>query len=157
MVLQSHYRNQLTFSMESLEGAENAYKKLKNKVLSLKQDEEVNTELKNKYINKFKECLENDLNTANALTLIYEELKENTTDTTKYMIIKSFDEVLSLDLTKKNETQVDEKYIEEMITKRNNAKENKDYKTADAIRDELLSKGIILKDTREGTIYEVNR
>ena len=157
MVLQSHYRNQLTFSFESLDGAENAYKKLKNKVLSLKQDEEVDENIKNTYIAKFKECLENDLNTANAITLIYELLKENTTDTTKYVTIKSFDEVLSLDLTKKEEIQVDEAYIKEMIAKRNNAKKEKDFPTADAIRDELLSKGIILKDTREGTIYEVNK
>ena len=154
-VLQSHYRKQLTFSMESLKGAENAYKKLKNKVENLKQDESVDEEILKTYQTKFKDCLSDDLNTANALTLVYEVLKADTTDTTKYELIKYFDQVLSLDLTKKETKAVDEAYIQEMIEKRNEAKRNKDFQTADNIRNELLTKGIILKDTREGTIYEV--
>ena len=65
------------------------------------------------------------------------------------------DKVLSLDLLKKEEKEIDEAYIKEMIEKRNNAKKEKNYALADSIRDELERKGIILKDTREGTIYEV--
>ena len=155
MVLLSHYRKQLTFSFESLDGAENAYKKLKNKVSNLKEDEEIDTEIKNEFISKFKECLSDDLNTANAITLIYEILKSDTNESTKKEIIKYFDEVLSLDLTKKEAKEIDETYILEMIEKRNIAKKNKDYAEADAIRNELLASGIVLKDTREGTIYEV--
>lgn len=155
MVLQSHYRKQLTFSFESLSGAEAAYKKLKNKVLSLKKDDEVDEKVKNEYIAKFKECLSDDLNTANALTLLYDVLKLNTTDSTKRQIIESYDEVLSLDLTKERKNEIDESYILEMIEKRNEAKKNKNFAEADAIRDELASKGITLKDTREGTTYEV--
>ena len=71
-------------------------------------------------------------------------------------LIKSFDKVLSLDLTKEdtiNEELVS--YINEMIEKRNIAKKNKDYALADSIRNELQEKGIILKDSREGTTYEV--
>ena len=64
--------------------------------------------------------------------------------------------MLSLDLTKEQVKKVDnEDYILEMINKRNEAKANKDYALADQIRNELLEQGIILKDTREGTIYEV--
>ena len=65
------------------------------------------------------------------------------------------DKVLSLDLLKKEEVNIDEEYIKDMIQKRNIAKEQKDYNTADKIREELERNGIILKDTREGTIYEV--
>ena len=155
MVLGSHYRKQLPFSFESLKGAENAYKKLKAKVLNLKDNEDINLDIKNEYINKFKECISDDLNTANALTLIYDVLKIDTNDTTKKAIIKSFDEVLSLDLTKEEKKEIDKAYIKEMITKRNDAKKNKDYSLADSIRSELLNKGIVLKDTREGTIYEI--
>ncbi len=155
MVLGSHYRKQLTFSFDSLKGAENAYKKLKAKVLNLKDNEDINLDIKNEYINKFKECISDDLNTANALTLIYDVLKIDTNDTTKKAIIKSFDEVLSLDLTKEEKKEIDKAYIKEMITKRNDAKKNKDYSLADSIRSELLNKGIVLKDTREGTIYEI--
>lgn len=155
MVLQSHYRKQLAFSFESLSGAENAYKKLKRQVLNLKEDEEIDNETKENYINKFEECLSDDLNTANAITLIYEVLKSDTSDTTKKETIEYFDKVLSLDLTKEEKKEIDENYINEMIQKRNKAKENKDFALADSIRNELETKGIILKDTREGTTYEV--
>ncbi|MCM1053491.1 MAG: cysteine--tRNA ligase [Ruminococcus sp.] len=156
MVLESHYRKQLTFSFASLDTAENAYKKLKKKVLNLQDNEPIDNKIKDDYIAKFKNCLSDDLNTANALTLTYEVLKSEANDTTKKEIIKYFDKVLSLDLTKKEQKEIDENYINEMIEKRNVAKQNKDFATADAIREELLTKGITLKDTREGTTYEVN-
>lgn len=155
LVLQSHYRKQLTFSFDALSGAENAYKKLKSKVLNLKENEEINETIKEEYITKFKECLSDDLNTANALTLIYDVLKSDANDTTKKTIIKEFDKVLSLGLTKEEKKALDETYIKEMIAKRNIAKEKKDYIAADKIRAELEELGIILKDTREGTTYEV--
>lgn len=155
MVLLSHYRKQLTFSFDSLSGAENAYKKLKSKIANLKEDGNVNESVKETYVTKFKECLEDDLNTANAITLLYDLLKEDTTDSTKIKVIEEMDKVLSLDLLKKEEKNIDEAYIKEMIEKRNNAKKEKNYALADSIRDELERKGIILKDTREGTIYEV--
>ena len=158
MVLQSHYRNQLTFSFDSLKGAETAYKKLKNKVLNLQETDKIDQSIYDEYITKFKECLSDDLNTANALTLIYEVLKSNTNDLTKKEIIKYFDQVLSLDLTKPEVTEeVDDASIKDMINKRNEAKKNKDYETADKIREYLLNQGIILKDTREGTTYEVQK
>lgn len=157
MVLQSHYRKQLTFSLESLSGAENAYKKLKNKINNLKDDGKVSENIKETYVIKFKECLEDDLNTANAITLLYDLLKEDTTDSTKLKVIEEMDKVLSLDLLKQETTNVDEAYINKMIEKRNDAKKNKDYALADSIREELEKSGIILKDTREGTIYEVKK
>jgi len=156
MVLNSHYRKQLTFSFDSLKGAETAYKKLKNKVLSLKETDEIDSEIFETYKNKFKECISDDLNTANAITLIYDVLKLDTTDKTKKELIKYYDQVLSLDLTINKEKEIDEVYIKNMIEKRNEAKKNKDFLEADKIREELFTKGIILKDTREGTTYEVN-
>lgn len=155
MVLLSHYRKQLTFSFDSLSGAENTYKKLKSKIANLKEDGNVNESVKETYVTKFKECLEDDLNTANAITLLYDLLKEEVNDKTKLSVINEMDKVLSLDLLKKEEKEIDEAYIKEMIEKRNNAKKEKNYALADSIRDELERKGIILKDTREGTIYEV--
>lgn len=156
MCLQSHYRRQLTFSYASLDGAENSYKKLKNKVLNLEKNGEVDNTLFKEFDDKFKTILADDLNTANALTLVYEVLKSNCNDTTKYELIKKFDEVLSLDLTKDDVKKiVDEEYINQKIEERNTAKINKNYTLADNIRKELMDKGILLKDTREGTIYEV--
>jgi cysteinyl-tRNA synthetase len=159
--LQSHYRNTLTFDFEKLEAAQNTYNKLVNKLDTLKanyNEKDINQDTYDNYINKFKEALSNDLNTASTITLIHDLLKDNCSDSTKIALIKQFDTVLSLDLLNKKETKVDENleiYINEMIEKRNIAKKNKDFALADQIRDELKEKGILIKDTREGTIYEI--
>ena len=156
MCLLSHYRRQLTFSYASLDGAQNAYLKLKNKVLSLKNEGAVNEDAYKFYNERFTSCLEDDLNTANAITVLYDLLKdEHITGATKLSLINKWDEVLSLDLTKEKTHGLEEEYIKEMIEKRAEAKKNKDFTLADSIRDELLKQGIVLKDTREGTIYEV--
>lgn len=157
LCLQSHYRKQLTFSYSSLDGAENAYKKLKNKVISLSKDGEIDNEVFNEYKNKFVSYLEDDINTANAISVIYDVLKADTNDLTKYELIKDFDNVLGLELTVQNTNtnEIDEEYIKSKIEERNEAKKNKNYELADSIRNELLEKGIVLKDTREGTTYEI--
>lgn len=156
LCLQSHYRKQLTFSYSSLDGAENAYKKLKNKVLSLAKDGIIDEDVFNEFKNKFISYLENDINTANAISVIYDVLKSDTNDITKYELIKDFDNVLGLELTiSSNKNDIDEEYIKSKIEERNEAKKNKDYELADKIRNSLLEQGIILKDTREGTTYEI--
>ena len=159
LCLQSHYRKQLTFSYSSLDGAENAYKKLKNKVLSLSKDGEIETSVFNEYKNKFVSFLEDDINTANAISVIYDVLKSETNDLTKYELIKDFDRVLGLELTTEtnNTSEVDTEFINSKIEERNEAKKNKNYELADQIRNELLEMGIILKDTREGTTFEIKK
>ena len=159
LCLQSHYRKQLTFSYSSLDGAENAYKKLKNRVLSLSKEGEVDTETFNTYKNNFVSYLEDDINTANAISVIYDVLKANTNDLTKYELIKDFDKVLGLELTTEinNTNEVDIEFINSKIEERNEAKKNKNYELADQIRNELLEMGIILKDTREGTTFEIKK
>ena len=160
MCLNSSYRKVLVFSYDALDQARNSYQKLKNKIKSLNKN--LNKELDNvkteEYKNKFKEALENDLNTSLALTVIYDLLKDDVNDTTKLYLIEDFDKVLSLDLLKEEKVEVDSElleYINSMINKRNEAKQNKDYALADQIRNELEEKGILSKDTREGTIYEL--
>ena len=159
LCLQSHYRKQLTFSYSSLDGAENAYKKLKNKVLSLSKDGEVETSVFNEYKNKFVSFLEDDINTANAISVIYDVLKAETNDLIKYELIKDFDKVLGLELTTEtnNTSEVDTEFINSKIEERIEAKKNKNYELADQIRNELLEMGIILKDTREGTTFEIKK
>lgn len=157
--LSSHYRKQLVFTYPALDGAQTAYKKLKNKVLSLSQEGNIIQDKFDEYKHKFTDCLEDDLNTSNALTLIYDLLKdENVNEITKFKLIEDFDNVLALDLTKKeesNEFSSEEiKYIESKIEERKEYKKNKEFDKADAIRNELLEKGIELLDTREGTKYK---
>ena len=157
MCLQSHYRKQLLFSYESLDNAVVAYNKLKNKIKSLKNNLEGNIEeAKEKYETLFKRALENDLNTSDALTILYDVLKSNLNNKTKLFLVEEFDKVLSLALLK--EDKIDEelkKYILEKIEERNVAKKNKDYSKADNIREELESRGILISDTREGTSYQL--
>ena len=157
--LGSHYKNQLVFSYESLDSTQNAYNKLLNKVKSIKKDDsQVDEKEFNEYNDKFKDALADNLNTSNALTVLYDVLKSNLNNNTKLSLIKSFDKVLSLDLLKEDEIDNElVSYINEMIEKRKEAKSNKDFTLADKIRDELLSKGIVLKDTREGTTFEVTK
>lgn len=158
LCLQSHYRKQMIFTFESLDIAENAYKKLLNRVANLKNDGVVDKNIKKMYITKFKVTLEDDLNTSNSLTVLYEVLKSDINDATKRELVLEFDKVLSLDLMKSNTNDVDynkKKYIQEMIEKRELAKREKNYVLADEIRNKLNEEGIVLKDTREGTIYEV--
>ena len=157
MCLQSHYRKQLLFSYESLDNTVVAYNKLKNKIKSLKNNLEGNIEeAKEKYETLFKQALENDLNTSDALTILYDVLKSNLNNKTKLFLVEEFDKVLSLDLLKEDKIDEElEKYILEKIEERNVAKKNKDYSKADNIREELESRGILISDTREGTSYQL--
>ena len=156
MCLMSNYRRQLVFSYDILKQVEGVYDKLKNRILSISDIGQLDTTKFNYYTDKFKEELSNDLNTANGITLIYDLLKDDSVNGhTKIEIINDFDKVFSLDLTKKTlNTSIDmDKYIKDKIEERRIAKMNKNYELSDSIRDELLSKGIILTDTRSGTTY----
>ena len=156
--LGSHYRKQLVFSYDALNQAQNTYLKLKNKVLSLKDEGNILSDKVKLYEEKFKDAINNDLNTSLMLTLVYEVLKDKElNDLTKKEIIKSFDKVLGLDLLKKEEIKldIDEKYILDKIEERRKAKENKDYLLADKIREELLNKNVRLIDAKDNTTYEI--
>ena len=157
MCLNSHYRKQLVFSYDALKQAEDTLNKLKNKISNLNSDDKIDKEKYDLYIEKFKKELESDLNTANAITVLYDLLKDNAVnETTKLELINSIDKVFSLDLVKKE--KLDDElvtYIEEKIEERKLAKQNKDFDKADKIREELLNKGIEIKDTREGTVYNI--
>ena len=159
MCLGSHYRKQLIFSYDALDQAEATLKKLRNRVNNLIEDGEVQEEVYNDYLNKFKDALSDDLNTSNALTILYDLLKDDKANgSTKISLVKKFDEVFSLDLLKADEVDSElVEYIEKKIEERKEAKKNKDFALADSIRDELASKGIVLLDTREGTKYQINK
>ena len=156
MVLNSHYRKQLLFTYDALNQNENVLKKLRNKVSNLKDDGELDNTKFEEYNNRFKAELENDLNTANALTVLFELLKDDSVnDKTKLELVKSFDKVFSLDLVQKEEVSENDAEIKALIEKRANAKKNKDFELADSIRADLLSRGIELIDSREGTTYRI--
>ena len=160
--LQSHYRKPLEFSYEVLDNMTTAYNKLIKKIGELKADGSVDEEAFAGFRNKFEDAICSDLNTSSAITVIYDVLRSDINDKTKLELIKSFDEVLSLNLLKDHgndkESSVDselKEYILAKIEERKAAKKEKDFAKADAIRDELAAKGIQIKDTREGTVWEI--
>ena len=154
MCLNSHYRKVLEFSYDILDNATNSYNKLRNKVKTL--GNEVDSTNSEKYIEEFKKALGDDLNTSLALTILFDVLKSDLTNAQKRYLVEEFDKVLSLNLISNDTIDNDLKeYIEEKINERNEAKKNKNFELADQIRNELLEKGIVLLDTREGTKYEV--
>ena len=166
MCLNSHYRKQMVFSFEGLEQASNTLEKIKNKISKLKQnDGEFEEDKYKEYKSRFVSELENDLNVANTLTILYDLLKDDTVnDSTKLFIISDFDQVWSLNLINsanlslnENEDNELKDYILAKIEERKQAKSEKNYELADKIRNELLEKGIELIDTREGTEYKINQ
>ena len=164
--LQSHYRKPLVFSFENLDNTSGAYIKLVKKIAELKNEGEVDKAVFAEYKAKFEDAICNDLNTSMAITLVYDVLKSDVNDATKLALLNDFDKVLSLDLTTAgkalNESAnnaVDselEAFVLAKLEERKAAKKEKDFAKADAIRDELLARGIVIKDTREGTVWEKN-
>ena len=156
--LQSHYRKPLVFSYEVLDNVKIAYEKLQKRIAALSKEGEVDQDVFAAYQDKFAEAMGSDINTSQALTVLYDVLKADTNDATKRALIEDFDQVLSLGLLaeEEGETGADPElvaWIEEKIAERKAAKKEKDFAKADAIRQELLDKGIEVKDTREGTVW----
>lgn len=158
--LQSHYRKPLEFSWDALDNVVSAYDKLVKRIANLSTDGEVDTAACEEWKMKFAEALSHDINTSSAITVLYDMLKAELSDASKRVLVQSMDEVLSLQLEKaweEKEADVDDElasYVEKKIEERKEAKKAKDFAKADAIREELLAKGIVLKDTREGTFWE---
>lgn len=158
MCLNSHYRKILDFSFEALEASQNAYKKLLNKISMISEEGDFQDSAFNDYNEKFMTCLKDDLNTANALTILYDVLKdEGINNYTKLKLIRSFDKVLGLNLISefhdKEHPQHEE--IMNLISKRAELKNLHKYSEADSIREELSERGIELIDTKDGTIYKM--
>ena len=158
--LQSHYRKTLVFSFDALDNAVQAYDKLIARIAALDpEDGAVDEAAMDELRVKFNRSMCNDLNTAMAITALYDVLKAKINGATKLALIEEFDTVLSLDLIKaagelrKKEA---EKYADEdpevlaLVEERTVAKKAKDYARADEIRDILKEKGITLKDTPAG-------
>ena len=172
-MLSAHYRSPLNFSDQLMEAAKNGLERIVTAGEKLRDiiengQERAVSEAENAdiseaktYIMKFEEAMDDDCNTANAISAVFELVKFTNSKVneesaksfanTLYDILSTLCNVLGIILEKEEKVVGDEKYIEEMIAKRIQAKKERDFAMADAIRDELVAKGIVLKDTREGT------
>lgn len=163
LCLQSRYRKQLVFSFEALKEVENAYKKLKNKILSIAEKvtekDTIDNEKIEAYKQKFASQISDDLNMPNAFTVLSEVIKDTSlTNKEKIVLIEDFDKVLSLNLLtseSKQNLNLDEAFINKLIEERNEARKNKNWAKADEIRDKLGSMNIEILDSKEGTKWKV--
>ncbi len=159
--LQSKYRKQLLFSFESLNDARNGYKKLKERITtvltSITQNDATSDEKIGAYKEKFSSYISDDLNIANAFTVLFNVLKDvELNNKEKAILIEDFDKIFSLDLmTIENETtNIDEELINKLIIERTEARVNKNWARADEIRNEFIAMNIELLDTKEGTTWK---
>ncbi|HBA37493.1 MAG TPA: cysteine--tRNA ligase [Firmicutes bacterium] len=158
MCLNSHYRKILEFTFDTLKSNESGYLKLLNRISMIKNEGDFQDAAYKDYNERFMDALKDDLNTANAMTVLYDVLKdEGLNGHTKLDLIRSFDKVLSLNLISElhEKTHPQHEEIMALIEKRAEFKKNHQFTEADGIRDELAEKGIELVDTREGTIYKM--
>lgn len=172
-ILSAHYRQPLNFSdhvMEQMKsGLDRIYNAkyrledlLKNaEEVELTPGEEEILSLMDSRVMEFEKALDDDLNTADGITAIYNLVKDTNTylgeKTSKYVVQRAQEILLKLSdvlgLLKRDKVEIKDEEILNLIEKRQEARKNKDYQLADEIRDELLEKKIQLEDTREGVKY----
>ena len=174
-MLSAHYRSPLNFSAELMESAKNGLERIvtcADKLNAYLTNENITKEKSNKeiqllidaskYNERYDEAMDDDFNTADAISVIFELVKfintntdENSSKEFVEALLKqltTLSDICGLILTRKEE--ILDKDIEEMIAARQAARKEKNFKLADEIRDSLLQKGIILEDTREGVKWK---
>ncbi len=144
LTLTTHYREQLRFSLENLNASKIALQRLKNIILTIKNDKKIN----NKYLAQFTEALKDDLNTPKALAILWKLVRDPDAEG-KLKAIKKIDEIFSLDLLKNEKTKIPQK-IKKLVDERERARKNKDWKTADSIREKINEFGFQVDDTGRG-------
>ncbi len=176
-MLSAHYRSQLNFSAELMEAAKNSLDRILNCADLLKfkansasgnlsDDEKKNIENSKQFVAKFEEAMEDDFNTADAISAIFELVKfinvnVNNESSKEYIdslydTLKKLTDILGIILEKAvtKEDADDVAEIESLIAERTAAKKEKNFAKADEIRAKLLEMGIILEDTREGVKWK---
>ena len=173
-MLNAHYRSPLNFSADLMEASKNALERIVEAagkladqkdhaaVREASQEEKELIKESESFVTKFEDVMDDDFNTADALAAVFELVKFSNTNVTGessaefagqlFTTMKDLCEVLGLNVEKKDE--ILDKEIEDLIQERQEARKSKNFARADEIRDELLAKGIQLKDTREGVKWK---
>lgn len=168
-LLSGHYRNPIDFSKELMEQAKNSLARIRNTKINLEhfienakgsmnEEERKQLEKQAVYKEKFKESMEDDLNTADAISAIFELVKEINTVTSENSTKEFCEKELGLltelsgvlGLLKENEKSDIPEEVSNLVEERQAARKAKDFARADEIRDELKRRGITLEDTPQG-------
>jgi cysteinyl-tRNA synthetase len=149
----AHYRSQLLFSFEALDGARNAFESLRNRVLGyrLNPDKPKNEKRKQELSQDFFAAMNHDLDTPVALSVVWETLKDPAlSNIEKFQLLREYDVILGFGVDdfappKLTESQMD------LVSQREIARKNKDFARADSLRKQLAKEGIFLKDGQDKT------
>jgi len=151
-VLMAHYRSPMNWNQEALLGAEIALKRLYKLYIELGEDI---GKISKEYQQRFKEYLEDDLDTPRALALLWDVFKdENLSSTDKKATVLDFDKVLGLGFENLKEEKIPEEIIK-LAEEREQARANKDFKKSDELRDKINSLGYEIKDSSSG--FKINK
>ena len=160
-ILKAHYRSPLNYSDQHLDDARQGLTRLYLTIRDITKSANSVIDWNNSYAKKFKAALDDDFNSAEALSVLFDlsnEINKKNSDTLKVLLINLANILGLLYQNPENFLQgkdglISDSDINIMIKKRNVAKQNRNYNEADAIREQLLSQGIILEDTEKGTIW----
>lgn len=146
LCLLTHYRKKIEFDFRILDSAQTTYTRLENTISEFQDDGKINKE----YLQQFEDAINDDLNTPNALQVLQNFVKDKDAKG-KVQTIAKFDEVLGLDLLKKEEIEVP-KEVQDLVKQREQARKDKDFKTSDELRDKINKLGFSVADTDNGSV-----
>lgn len=175
-LLQAGYRLPINFTREIIEQSKNALERLNNAKFRMdellektegliKEEEREYLDYLNLLKKNFEDKMDDDLNTADAISVLFEMAKFSNTkldEQSSHEIISftrdlflKLENALGIENRKKVDDSIDTKLVEKLIEERSLAKKNRDYQTADKIREQLHEMGVKIKDTREKTVWEL--
>jgi len=148
LMLGVHYRTKTSFSIEALKDAKNSLEKLKEKISQIKSPQQ---EVKSSYKEDFKKAINDDINTPQALALLWKVIRDkNLSDSEKYNLAIDFDKVLGLDLENQSQEEAVPEEITSLAIEREKARKKGDFKESDKIREKIINLGYNIEDTKEG-------
>ncbi len=154
--LGTHYRHPLMFSYEALDGAKVARRRLVEKVLEFKKDKSKSSSVKQKaFVLRFTEAINDDLNTPQALAVVWDVVKDEVlSGKDKYSLLLKFDTVLGLGLKSIKEEKIPVAVVK-LAEERLRARQNKEWKKSDELREKISGLGYVVGDTKEG--FEIKK
>lgn len=144
LCMTTHYRSPLLFSMENLESAKNSYERLKNIISEIKNDNKTNK----KYLDEFEKAINDDLDMPKSLSILWNLIRDEKAEG-KINTIKKMDRVFGLDLMKKEKIDIPSE-VKKLAEEREKARQNKDWKKSDELRNKIKKLGYIVEDSEEG-------
>jgi cysteinyl-tRNA synthetase len=156
LFLLTHYRKSLSFSLENLDAAKNAYRRMKRKIIEIKKEKHKGQDFSEEYEEKFNAAINDDLNLSKALDVVWTALDDFNFDPRKKIkLLEKFDSVLGLGIKGMKEEEIDvPKEVLELVKEREKLRKAKLWAEADLFRERIREKGFIVEDLPDGARLE---